>query len=121
MRNSAKGSAVRKYARVIGRDSADISKKLPGTPDIAFMKSKIVVFVDGDYWHGWKFAEWKHKLKPYWREKIQRNQERDRLRTAQLAAEGWLVIRLWEHELKEDLDTCADAVEAAVRRAVVTP
>lgn len=90
-------------------------KGLPGKPDIVFTKKRIAVFVDGDFWHGWKFDEWGAKLKPYWREKIEGNRARDRRYDVQLADLGWTVLRIWEHEVKGNIDLCATRVEEAVR------
>jgi len=50
---------------------------LPGKPDFVFTKAKLVVFVDGDFWHGWQFPRWKQKLSEKWQEKIDRNRRRD--------------------------------------------
>ncbi|HTB79281.1 MAG TPA: very short patch repair endonuclease [Opitutaceae bacterium] len=74
--------------------------KLTGKPDFVFPKSKLVVFVDGCFWHGCP----KHGTKPktnakFWREKIARNQARDREVNRALRAKGWKVFRVWEHEL----------------------
>src|SRR5579871_1405949 len=43
---------------------------LPGKPDFVFIASRVAVFVDGDFWHGWQFPKWKDKLQPYWVAKI---------------------------------------------------
>ncbi len=39
---------------------------LPGRPDLVFRRAKVVVFIDGDFWHGWQFNRWKDGLAPYW-------------------------------------------------------
>ena len=51
---------------------------LPGKPDLVFVKQKVVVFIDGDFWHGYRFPQWKNKLSPFWREKIGKTRERDK-------------------------------------------
>jgi DNA mismatch endonuclease (patch repair protein) len=89
-------------------------KGLPGRPDTAITKWKVAVFVDGDFWHGWDFERWKVKLKPYWREKIERNRLRDREHSKLLENEDWLVIRFWEHEVRADVGACAELVARAV-------
>lgn len=88
---------------------------LPGCPDVVFRTPKVAVFIDGDFWHGWRFSAWKEKLAPYWREKIERNMRRDNQNFRKLRRQGWLVIRLWEHEIEADAAGCADRVVAAVR------
>jgi len=89
---------------------------LPGKPDLVFTKTKVAVFVDGDFWHGWRFPQWKHKLAPSWRDKIERNRRRDQKNFRWLRREGWLVIRIWEHNIKKDVEACIDRIEAAVQR-----
>lgn len=88
---------------------------LPGRPDLVFRTARVIVFIDGDFWHGWKFGQWSHNLAPYWLEKIQRNMRRDARNFRKLRRGGWTVIRLWEHDIEADPFRCADRVEAAVR------
>ncbi len=88
---------------------------LPGTPDLVFVGARVAVFVDGDFWHGWQFPRWEHKLGPYWRRKIEGNRRRDRRNSNRLRREGWLVLRIWEHEVQRDAASCVDRIEQAVR------
>jgi len=86
-------------------------------PDLTFAGPKVAVFVDGCFWHSCPI----HRTTPgtnrdYWEPKLRRNRERDRLVTAALTAEGWVVVRVWEHE---PLEGAAAAVERAVRAATV--
>ncbi len=77
-------------------------KKLTGRPDIVFVSRKIAVFIDGDFWHGYNFGKIKNRLpKKYWRAKIKNNIKRDRKITKTLKKDGWVVIRIWEHEVKK--------------------
>ncbi|WP_236976865.1 MULTISPECIES: very short patch repair endonuclease [Mycobacterium] len=97
------------------RVSARPIPSLNRTADIVFRPARIAVFVDGCFWHGCTT----HYTAPranadFWRAKIQRNQERDRQTDEQLAAEGWTVMRFWEHE---DLTQAAVRIEEAVRKA----
>jgi DNA mismatch endonuclease (patch repair protein) len=81
--------------------------KLPGNPDLVFRQARVVVFCDGDFWHGrnWDLLraglERRHNA-DYWIAKIARNRERDQEHTARLQSEGWLVIRLWETDITRD-------------------
>jgi DNA mismatch endonuclease, patch repair protein len=70
---------------------------LPGKPDFVFKRAKVIVFVDGDFWHGWHFEKWKHKLSPYWLDKISGNRRRDQAHFRKLRRMGWKVLRVWEH------------------------
>ena len=78
-------------------------KKAPGNPDIALPRKKKAVFIDGDFWHGWKFKERRNKLpKVYWRTKIENNMKRDNKNRRMLKKEGWELLRVWEHQLKDN-------------------
>lgn len=88
---------------------------LPGKPDFVFRQKKLVVFVDGDFWHGWHISKWQHKLSPYWLEKILKNRKRDQANFRKLRASGWKVIRIWEHSVKKDLNGSVKKVKSALR------
>ena len=77
-------------------------KELPGKPDIVFTKAKVVVFVDGDFWHGYLFSSWEEKISDFWKEKISKTRVRDMNNHQQLQDKGWTVIRLWQHEVKDN-------------------
>ena len=85
---------------------------LSGKPDIAFPSKRIAIFVDGDFWHGWNWKKLKPKLKnEYWVNKIIRNMQRDKKINRQLSNAGWKVLRLWEHDIIADIDSCAQKIE----------
>jgi DNA mismatch endonuclease (patch repair protein) len=73
---------------------------LRGSPDVVFVAAKVAVFVDGDFWHGYRYPAWRLKLAPYWQQKIERNRARDRRTFACLRQQGWAVVRVWEHQLR---------------------
>jgi len=52
-------------------------KDLPGKPDIVFPKDKVAVFIDGDFWHGYRFPAWEDKVSDFWKKKITGNRKRD--------------------------------------------
>lgn len=79
-------------------------KMLPGKPDIVFLKEKMTIFLDGDFWHGYRFPQWENSLKPFWRNKISETRRRDKKNFQKLRRNGWIVIRIWEHEVKNDFD-----------------
>lgn len=91
-----------KRERIAGFKLNDTS--LPGSPDFVFGKARLIVFLHGDFWHGWQFPRWKKRLKNrYWKTKIQRNRDRDKSVTARLRRMGWKVLTFWEHQLvRED-------------------
>ena len=82
-------------------------KKLKGSPDIVIKKSKVAIFVDGEFWHGYKWDEKRKKIKSnrkFWIPKIERNMQRDKEVNRELKKQGWKVIRIWEHQIKKDLN-----------------
>lgn len=96
-----------------------LQRRVPGmarrTIDIAFPGPRIAVFLDGCFWHGCP----EHATSPkanaaWWRTKLDKNMARDAETTAHLEAEGWIVLRFWEHEAPEDV---AARVVAAIHRA----
>src|SRR5688572_4605630 len=79
---------------------------LPGRPDLVFREQKLAVFLDGDFWHGWRFPRWEAKLTVPWREKIRQTRARDVRNRRKLRASGWKVIRIWEHQVERDAWDC---------------
>lgn len=90
-------------------------RDLPGRPDFAFRQARVAVFVDGDFWHGWRFPLWKHKLAPKWQAKIASNRRRDQRNFRLLRQSGWVVIRIWEHQIETSLLKCRQRLLAALR------
>ncbi len=107
--------AVRRAVHARGLRFRKHVRDLPGTPDFIFPRSKVAVFVDGDFWHGWQFTTWRHKLAPYWKNKIERNRRRDLQNFARLRQLGWVVVRVWEHDVLADVERVADRIERIVR------
>ena len=91
---------------------------LPGKPDIVFPRARLVVFVDGDFWHGRNFLDWEEKLAPFWRDKIRRNIERDLQQVRLLEELGWTVVRIWERQIEEDIAFVASIVESKWRERI---
>jgi len=77
--------------------------KLFGKPDFVFHKAKVVIFIDGDFWHG---NPKKYRLPKsncdYWEKKIGSNKLRDRLVNRTLRKAGWTVVRFWESDLRHE-------------------
>lgn len=89
---------------------------LPGRPDIVFRIEKVAVFVDGDFWHGWRLPAWEHKLPQFWRDKLRTNRARDRRNFGKLRSQGWKVIRLWQHQITTNLEGSIARITATVAR-----
>ena len=78
-------------------------RKLPGRPDIVLPKYKVVIMVNGCFWHGHKGCKYATRPKTnveFWDAKIALNRHRDEVTVAHLEALGWTVITVWECELK---------------------
>jgi DNA mismatch endonuclease (patch repair protein) len=100
--------------------------KLPGNPDLVFYRARVVIFCDGDYWHGRNWDQLRTALErrhnaEYWIAKIERNRERDQEHTARLTAEGWLVLRFWETDILRDPQAVAQHIELVVRQRLGKP
>lgn len=91
-------------------------KDLPGKPDIVFPGARVAVFIDGDFWHGYRFPLWKRKLSPFWRQKIQINRERDNRNFAKLRRMGWRTIRVWQHTIEKDIEAVVKKICKAISR-----
>ena len=75
--------------------------RILGNPDLIFTRKRIVIFVDGCFWHGCRVCKKSDGLTdPSWIEKIDRNRERDQRVTAELECEGWTVLRIPEHDVR---------------------
>ena len=75
---------------------------LPGRPDLVFPKERVVVFLDGCFWHGCPNCSLRSKSNvAYWRPKILGNAARDHRNTATLRKAGWKVVRIWEHSIRQ--------------------
>jgi len=74
---------------------------LVGKPDFTFSRQRVVVFVDGCFWHGCEeHLRLPRSNREYWYKKISRNLIRDRITVQKLKKQGWKVLRIWEHDLK---------------------
>jgi DNA mismatch endonuclease (patch repair protein) len=88
-------------------------KKLIGKPDIVFPCSKVVIFLDSCFFHKcpYHFIEPKSNRK-YWIPKLERNKIRAKEVNQTLKKQGWKVIRIWEHQVKRDLDACVRKINS---------
>jgi DNA mismatch endonuclease, patch repair protein len=81
------------------------------TPDIVLPGRRLAVFVDGCFWHGCpehgRKSPWTGPNAQLWEEKMRRNAERDRRSTALAEQNGWLVVRVWECEVRRNASLLA--------------
>ncbi|WP_080677636.1 very short patch repair endonuclease [Bradyrhizobium barranii] len=85
-------------------------KDLPGRPDFVLRATKVAIFVDGDFWHGWRFPVWRLKLSEHWERKIEGNMRRDARNFRALRRAGWKVIRIWEHQVEKSPARCIEKI-----------
>lgn len=119
-RDTAPEMQVRRLVHAAGlryRVSARPEHDLRRTADLLFRRARVVVMIDGCFWHGCP----EHRQVPranatFWSEKIKRNRARDIETTRLLTDRGWSVLRIWEHEIRAD----AHAVAARIIDAVKT-
>ncbi len=92
-------------------------RRAPGTPDIAWPRRRIAVFVDGAFGPGHPSRHRPGRSGSYWDEKIARNVERDRAVDTELDELGWVVVRIWDFEVKRDLEGVVAKVEETLAEA----
>ncbi len=93
--------------------------RILGTPDFTFLKARLAVFVDGDFWHGRAWS--RDGVAPatnskFWIQKFEGNRRRDRLVDRELRGEGWSVLRLWGSDVAKDAKASAQRVRTRLRR-----
>ncbi|WP_044640740.1 very short patch repair endonuclease [Risungbinella massiliensis] len=93
-------------------------KDLHGKPDIAIKKYRVVIFIDSCFWHGCEIHGNMPKTNSeYWKKKLQRNKERDAAVNHHYLVAGWHLLRIWEHEIKEDYKGAVDRIIEFIQRA----
>ncbi len=105
-KNTSAESALRSRLHALGlryRIQVPILAKPRRVSDIVFAAPRVVVFVDGCFWHGCpEHGTWPKQNAEFWRTKIIANQARDRDTDARLRADGWAVVRIWAHEAPKE-------------------
>ena len=85
--------------------------KMYGNPDFAHKRKKIIIFCDGDFWHGYRYNEKKKPSKKFWRDKIENNMRRDQRYARKLRRDGWSVLRFWEHDIEKNTEKCVRRIK----------
>jgi len=95
-------------------------KSIEGKPDIVFIRKKLIVFCDSEFWHGYNWEEKKREIKThqvFWITKIERNIERDNEVNNILRNKGWTVLRFWGKDIINNTRECADKIEKILRES----
>lgn len=103
-KNTKPEELVRKYLFSKGFRYRKNDKRLPGSPDIVLPKYKVIIFVNGCFWHGHegcKYFVWPENNKDFWKTKIINNRMRDIEKSKKLTDLGYKVITVWECELRK--------------------
>lgn len=94
------------------------TRSLFGTPDISIKKYKIVIFVDSCFWHVCPIHGNRPKSnQEFWDKKLSRNQQRDQEVIDYYLKRGWHIKRIWEHEIKADIDKVVDDIVVLIDEA----
>ena len=102
-KNTAPEIKLRKMLFAAGIRGYRIHYNLPGKPDIVFVRKRVVVFIDGCFWHKCPADFQEPEIhKDFWMKMIQSNIDRDKKINKQLKRDGWTIIRIWEHEIKKE-------------------
>ncbi len=89
--------------------------RVTGTPDFAWPRLKLALFVDGCFWHGCPYCKrYSHSNLGYWQEKIVNNRDRDRRVSRALRKKGWMVLRVWECRIESS--ATLNRIVAALQR-----
>lgn len=117
-RDTSPERAVERMLFELGLSYETHARDLPGRPDFVLREARVVVLVDGDFWHGWQFERWRLKLSEKWEAKIATNIRRDSRNRRLLREAGWIVLRLWEHQVERSPARCRARIRRAVAQAL---
>ena len=116
-KNTSPELKLRKMLWESGIRGYRVHYKLPGKPDIVFTRKKVVVFVDGCFWHKCPVCFRPPETNAeFWNDKLQKNVERDLKVTKELEDLGWTVLRFWEHEVKKTPEDVVARILLALNR-----
>ena len=89
---------------------------ITGRPDFLFVKKRVALFIDGDFWHGNPLVYKTPKTNSeFWDNKIRTNRARDRRVARALRKDGYKVIRIWESMLKKYPTRCLDRIKRTLK------
>lgn len=92
--------------------------KITGKPDIVFLKQKIAIFCDSEFWHGFDWDARKSDIKSnkeFWINKIESNIKRDQYVNDALKTQGWKVLRFWGIDIEKNTEKCLQLIEVEIK------
>ena len=123
-RNTSPEVLLRSALRAQGVRYRLHNSRLPGKPDLILPGRRIAIFCDGDFWHGRRWDQRRRMLArganaPYWVAKIGANIRRDRHIKRELRNRGWIVLRVWESDVRKDREDIARRIGSLARRMTI--
>ncbi|MGP4106772.1 very short patch repair endonuclease [Virgibacillus sp. L01] len=121
-------SAIKSVSKLEDRISTELwkrghryrrnEKSLFGKPDFSIKKYKTVVFIDSCFWHQCPIhGNMPKNNRDYWNKKLERNIQRDKEVTDYYELKGWNILRVWEHEFKQDFSQAVDNIVNFIEKA----
>lgn len=110
---------LQKLLRSKGIKFKKYDRDLPGKPDIVILNKKLAIFIDGEFWHGYRWQEKKKKIRAnraYWIPKIEKNILRDKQSNKKLKKAGWKVLRFWQQQIIKDPLKCLKKIKIALKK-----
>lgn len=92
--------------------------KITGKPDIVFLKQKVAIFCDSEFWHGFDWDARKSDIKSnkeFWINKIESNMKRDQYVNNALKTQGWKVLRFWGIDIEKNTEKCLQLIEEEIK------
>lgn len=113
--NTSPERILRAALELLGLTPAPHARTPVGRPDLVLLEPPLALFIDGCFWHGCPA----HYVRPrareaFWSAKLDENITRDRRQTRALEASGWKVLRVWEHEVFEQLPEVQERILALI-------
>ncbi len=91
-------------------------RRVPGSPEMAYLRRKLAIFVHGCFWHHCPWCDFPMPKSNagYWLRKFELNKDRDRRKREALEEAGWMVLRFWDHQVRDDVAGCVETVRKAL-------
>ncbi len=96
-------------------------RSVVGTPDVVFVRDRVAVFLDSDFWHGRNYDRLAERMTLPWRLKIERNMHRDREVNRRLRSDGWTVLRFGERQVKRRPELVVARIKSALAKIAAGP
>jgi len=116
-RNTGPEKIFRGILKKCGKKYSTKTESIIGKPDFILRDHKLAIFIDGEFWHGYRWSAKKARLvrnKAYWESKIESNMRRDRRVSRTLKTLGWSVLRFWSSDVRLKPESCIKKIFTAI-------